>query len=188
MTPGDPGAIDPNTGFVVPPSDSIHYSVVELYYKLKPIYDSQKQKAIDYYNNYTWYNYAVKLLNVAEALNIKVRPPNFEPAPLPPNVDTLTLSSTYQIVIVSAPACPLPKDPDPATQVLQLAPKKNPGDADTWLIVNLTPVGVGSGGLIAPSNANVTYDQVVTFLKGLSLSDITSLFNTIIAYKATVGS
>jgi hypothetical protein len=127
-------AVDPlNPGRFIFPGDA-RYSNVSLYYHLLPIYQREQQGAADNYINNVWHDYAVQLLMQANTMNIKTRPPGFRQPPNPPIIHGISLTPNYQIVTVKGPACEIPPDPDPATDVLQALPAK-PMELPSYRIV-----------------------------------------------------
>lgn len=176
MFAGD-SAIDPLTGQSIGLQDP-HYQVVNLYYKLLAIYQPEFTKARDNYLNRVWHDYAVLLLQTAEALNITTRPPGFKSAPIPPLAHTVTLTPNYTLQVSEISVCSIPPDPDPATQVIQPVP----GSQSEYKIVTVSAAGKGSGGLIVPNApaANtatpaLTTASVLAFLKALSPTDLNTL-------------
>lgn len=176
MFAGD-SAVDPITGQSIGLMDS-HYSVVSLYYRLLNQFQPAFVAARDNYLNRVWHDYAVLLLQTAEALNITTRPPGFKQAPPVPLAYTVHLSPTYQLSTPQVEVCTMPPDPDPATQAIQPVP----GSASEYKIVTITVAGRGSGGAIVGGNTVVVnQDSVLAFLKAMSPTDLNNFLAKVFA-------
>lgn len=178
----DPGAIDPNTGQIISQTDPAHYNVLSIYYRLIPQYEREKEEALNGARGYLkriWHDYAVLLIQTAQSLGIKTRPPGFSPAPTPPTIHTVTLTKDYQLQVNLIPACAIPPDPDPATDTLRALPLPFPGAIQEYQIVKIAPnAGFTVGGSIA---ALPTKDMLVAYLRALSQEDRLAVIGAVLA-------
>jgi hypothetical protein len=173
----DPGAVDPITGRTIQTTDP-HYNVLSIYYRLIPQYQHEIDEALDGLGGYltrVWHDYAVLLLQTAEALNITVRPPGFKAAPTPPTVHKLALTPAYQLQITLVPACAIPPDPDPAKMTLRAIPLAHAGDDQQYEIVPITAAGrgtsLGTGGTGSGIAQAPSKEQIIAWLKAMSNDD-----------------